>query len=151
MPLIKAVGLPFANDAIALYFQWFVCTQMPSDDHIDRQLPGLPKSGDAATQAASRDFVYARDRHLISNKKGLQILLLHVGYEAAIMLGWTEYRFRIYMWMRRRPLSELLRVEHAGSNCERQYGTAPDPIGCGAAVRRAAVPANRADRLPGIS
>jgi hypothetical protein len=65
-------------------------------------------------------------RRLISNETSLQILF-HVSYEApGGMVGWPEYRF--HMWVRCRPLSELLRVEHAGSDCQREHGTAPGPI-----------------------
>src|ERR1700722_2720901 len=51
-----------------------------------------------------------------------QILLFHVDYEPpGPVFGWTECRFHIYMWMRCRPLSELLRVERDGSCCQRQH------------------------------
>src|SRR5271154_4701587 len=53
-------------------------------------------------------------RRHISNKTSLETLLFHVGYEAAGNIpGWTECRIHIYMWVRRRPVSELLRVERA--------------------------------------
>jgi hypothetical protein len=43
--------MPFSIDTIALYFQRFVWKGWSSDRRLHRQLPGLPKSGDAARQA----------------------------------------------------------------------------------------------------
>jgi len=50
--LKKAVGLPFFSGTIALYFQQFVCKRVSRDGRLHRQLPGLPKSGAAAMEAA---------------------------------------------------------------------------------------------------